>query len=208
MSRRIPFDSRARYGAAVATMVFTAYLAISTNFSAIVQSENYSGTIRSDVPLVDVIEFLLIVAGMVTALVLLPTRWQNRLGGVTLVCVTFFLWATFGMERGAGVVTHPVTFWSFVLDQGFVTLLAAVGGWLIARERHPLTWLFALVCVLPSVAAIATERVDITTGAYALLMLGIVAVAGLGAVWMAAWTDRVLARRQPAPDAEDARAPV
>lgn len=194
MPRRIRLDDRARYGAAVATMVFSTYLAISTNFSAIVQAENYAGTIRTDVPLLDVVEFLLIVGGMVTALVLLPTRWQSRLGAVTLVCVTFFLWATFGIERAAGVVTHPVAFWSFVLDQGFVTLLAAVGGWLIARERHPLTWLLTLVCVAPSIASILIEDINITTGAYALLMLAIVTVGALAAVWIAVPADRALSR--------------
>ncbi|MGP3533314.1 hypothetical protein ACTU3I_00845 [Microbacterium sp. RD1] len=189
------FRAGARYGAAVAIMIFSTYLAISTNFSAIVQSENYAGTIRSDVPLLDVAEFVLIVAGMVTAVAILPTRWPSRLGAVTLICVTLFLWATFGIERGAGVITEPVGFWSFVLDQGFATLLAAVGGWLIARGRHPLTWLFTLVCLLPSLVAMWTETINITTGAYALLMLGVVAVAGLAAVWAAAAVDRMLPRR-------------
>lgn len=191
MAQTAKFDPRVRYGVAVTAMVYSTYLACATDFSAVIRSENYEGAISSDIPLLNALQFLLVVAGMVFALAILPGDGYRRLGGVTLASVTLFLWATFNLLRGAGVVTEPVAFWDFVLDQGFATLLAAVGGWLIARGRRPVTWLLALVCVIPPLLAIAIEDINITTGIYALVAQATVGVCGLAAVWGAAWIDKL-----------------
>jgi len=197
MDEPVKFDRGVRYGASVTAMVYSTYLACSTDFSAVIRSENYVGAISSDIPLLNALQFLAVVAGMVLALAILPTNGYRRLGGITLVCVTLFMWATFNLLRGAGVVTEPVGFWSFVLDQGFATLLAAVGGWLIARGRRAITWLFALVCVVPSLLAIALDDVNITTGVYALIVQLTVAICGLAAVWAAAWVDARISSSRP-----------
>ncbi len=196
MAPRLRFDRGARYGAAIVGMLATTYLASATDFSAIVQSESYAGTIRTDVPLVNIVQFLLIVGGMVASLALLPTPGMRRVGGVTLVCVTLFLWATLGLERGVGNIHEPDALWAFVLDQGFVTLLAAVGGWVIARGRHPLSWIVVIVAIVPPIVGPALIEADFTTGGYALVIQAIVVFGGLAAVWAAAWIDRLLERRQ------------
>lgn len=196
MAPRLRFDRRARYGAAIVGMLATTYLASATDFSAIVQSESYAGTIRNDTPLVNIVQFLLIVGGMVASLALLPTPGMRRVGGITLVCVALFLWATFGLERGVGNIHEPDALWAFVLDQGFVTLLAAVGGWVIARGRHPLSWIVVIVAIIPPIVGPMLVEANFTSGGYALVIQGIVVLGGLGAVWAAAGIDRLLERRQ------------
>lgn len=195
MAPRLRFDRGARYGAAIVGMLATTYLASATDFSAIVQSESYAGTIRTDVPLVNIVQFLLIVAGMVASLALLPTPGMRRIGGITLVCVTLFLWATLGLERGAGNIHEPDALWAFVLDQGFVTLLAAVGGWIFARGRHPLSWVVVIVAIVPPIVGPMLVEADYTSGGYALVIQGIVVLGGLAAVWAAAWIDGLVTRR-------------
>lgn len=196
MGPRLRFDRGARYGAAIVGMLATTYIASATDFSAIVQSESYAGTIRNDTPLVNIVQFLLIVGGMVASLALLPTPGMRRVGGITLVCVALFLWATFGLERGVGNIHEPDALWAFVLDQGFVTLLAAVGGWVIARGRHPLSWIVVIVAIIPPIVGPMLVEANFTSGGYALVIQGIVVFGGLGAVWAAAGIDRLLERRQ------------
>jgi len=194
MAPTIPFDAGARYGAGVVGMLFATYLAIATDFSAILQSETYAGTIRNDVPAVNIFQFVLILAAMTASLAVLPTPGMRRVGGVTAVWVILCLWATFGLERGVGNISHPVEFWSFVLNQGFVTLLAAVGGWVIARGRHPLSWIVVVVAVVPPIVSPILVQSNFTTGGYALVLQGLVIVLGLGAVWAAVWIDRAVGR--------------
>ncbi|MCT9819404.1 hypothetical protein N3K63_03785 [Microbacterium sp. W1N] len=194
MAPTLPFDRSARYGAAVVAMLFATYLVTATDFSAIVQSETYAGTIRNDAPLVNLVQFVIILGAMVTALWLLPTSGTRRLAGVTLVCVVLFLWAALGLERGDGTLTQPPALWDFVLNQGFVALLASVGGWVIARGRHPLTWLVVAVAALPPLIAPILIQANFSSGGYALVMQGTVIVAGLAAVWGAALLDSVLVR--------------
>lgn len=189
MAPRIRFDRGARYGAALVGMLFASYLAIATDFSAILQSETYAGTIRNDVPFVNIFQFVLILVAMTTSLALLPTSGARRVGGITLVWVVLCLWATFGLERGVGNITEPVAFWAFVLNQGFVVLLVSVGGWVIARGRHPLSWIVAVVALVPPVVAPMLVQANFTTGGYALVIQGLVIALGLGAVWAAVWID-------------------
>ncbi|MET0734258.1 MAG: hypothetical protein ABWY55_01235 [Microbacterium sp.] len=196
MAPILRFDRGARYGAAIVAVCFGGYLSIATNFSAIVQDENYTGTIRTDVPLLNITQFCIVLGALVFGLGVLPTAPASRVGGVTLASVVLLLWATFGLEQGAGNITHPVAFWDFVLDQGFMTLVAAVGGWVIARGRHPLTWLVVIVAVVPAIISPILEEHNFTTGAYSLVTQGIVVVCGVGAVWLAALFDRLLEDRR------------
>lgn len=198
MATDLRFGRGARYGAAIALELFATYLATVTDFSAILQAESYSGSIRNDVPIVDAVQFVVIVGVMSAAVLLLPTSGARRVGALTLVCVTFFLWATFGLLRGAGHLIEPAGLWSFVLNQGFIALLASVGGWLIARGRHPLTWLLAAVAVVPAIVGPRLVEANVTSGGYALVMQGIVIVGGLGAVWAGAAVDRMLVSRRDA----------
>jgi hypothetical protein len=189
------FDRGARYGAAIVATLFGTYLLIATSFGAIVKAENYVGTIRSDIPLLNIVQFLIIVVTLVTALILLPTSEAHRLGGVTLQIVVLMLFATLGLEQASGNLPDRSGFWQFVLDQGFVTLFVSVGGWVIARGRHPLTWLVVVVAVVPPIVGPILTDYGWNSGSYALVMQGIVIVGGLGAVWLAAWGDRLLRSR-------------
>lgn len=201
MAPTLPFDRTARYGAAIVCMIFGVYLGTATDFSAIVQSATYAGTIHTDVPLLNVVQFILVLAAMLTAVVLLPTSGWRRLAAFTLVCVVLFLWATFGLQRGAGNLIHPVAFWRFVLDQGFIMLVAAIGGWVIARGRHPLSWIVVILAVIPAILTPIMMDNSFPTGALALVSQAAVAVGGLGAVWLAVWLDRMWARREKGADA-------
>lgn len=210
MAPELRFDRGARYGAAVVGMLAATYLAAVTDFSGIVQSETYAGTIRNDAPIVNVVQFLVILGGMVVSLMLLPTSWTRRVWGVTVVVVTLCLWATFGLERGAGIIRDPVELWAFVLNQGFVTLLAAVGGWLVARGRHPLTFVLVIVAIVPPIVAPMLVAANFSTGGYALVIQGLVIFLGLGAVWAAVGIERLLTSRADAasPPAPAASAPI
>ncbi len=117
---------------------------------------------------------------------------------MTAVWVILCLWATFGLERGVGNISEPVALWAFVLNQGFVTLLAAVGGWVIARGRHPVSWIVVVVAVVPAIVSPLLVQANFTTGGYALVLQGLVIVLGLGAVWAAAWIDRTVGPHEDA----------
>ncbi|MEZ3161960.1 hypothetical protein AB1K54_15705 [Microbacterium sp. BWT-B31] len=78
MAPELRFDRSARCGASIVGMLFATYLAIATGFSAVVQSAVYAGTIRNDTPLVNIVQFVVIVGVMVTSLVRMPRRrWPD-----------------------------------------------------------------------------------------------------------------------------------
>lgn len=195
MDDGLRFDRGPRYGAAIVAAMFGTYLAIASDFSAIVQAETYAGTVTNDMPFVDGLQFVLVVATLVAAFTLLPTSPMRRVGGVTLACVALFLWATFGLLRGAGHLAQLDPLWSVVLNQGFVALLAGVGGWVIARGRHPLSWLVVVVALVPPAVGPRLVEANLTSGGYALAMQGIVIAGGLAATWSAVGIDRWAGRR-------------
>lgn len=198
MAPHLRFDRNARYGAAIVAMMFGTYLLIGTDFGALIQAETYTGTIRTDIPLLNIVQFIAILLTLDGALALLPTSGWRRLGGVTLLSVVLLLWATLALERGVGNLGGADALWSIVLDQGFITLLACVGGWVIARGRHPLTWLVAAIALVPPFVAQALDDAEVTSGAYALVMQGVVVLGAFGAVWLAAFADGMLERRREA----------
>lgn len=204
MAPALAFDRSARYGAAIVAMLFGTYLGVATDFSAIVQSEVYAGTIRSDAPLVSLIQFLLVLGSMLAAVVLLPTSPWRRLGAFTLVSVVLLLWVTFGLQHAAGNVVHPVAFWRFILDQGLVIVLASVGGWVIARGRSPWAWFVVVLAIVPALISPVLLEDSFPSGAIAAISQAAVAVSGLSAVWLAVWIDRAVGRRahEKGPDAE------
>lgn len=195
MAPVLSFDRSARYGAAIVCMLFGAYLGVATDFSAIVQSESYAGAIRTDAPLLNVVQFLLVLAAMLVAVVLLPTSGWRRLGAFTLVSVVLLLWVTFGLQHAAGNIVHPVTFWRLVLDQGLIVVVASVGGWLLARGRHPLTLFVLVLALIPAFISPVLADNSFPSGAIALISQAMVALVGLGAVWLAVWIDRFLVER-------------
>ncbi len=207
MAPVIAFDRTARYGAALVCMLAGAYLAVATDFSAIVQSEVYAGTIRTDAPIVNVVQFVLVLGAMLTAIVLLPTSGWRRLGAFTLVSVVLLMWVTFGLQHAAGNLVHPVTFWRFILDQGSVALLASVGGWLIARGRHPLSWSVVVLAVIPALITPLLVENSFPSGAIALISQATVAIVGLGAVWLAVVIDKAMGRRRDAHPSADVKGP-
>ncbi|HET8927276.1 MAG TPA: hypothetical protein VFN24_05535, partial [Microbacterium sp.] len=113
MAESFPFDRSARYGAALVTTLFAGYLCIASSFDAFIEASNYAGAIGTDVPLVDLVEFLLIVGLFVAAFTIMPASGARRLGAVTLACVVLLLWATIGIQRGVGNIRHPIEFWAF-----------------------------------------------------------------------------------------------
>ncbi len=205
MEDGLRFDRGARYGAAIVAAMFGTYLAVASDFSAIVQAQMYAGTITNDMPYVDTLQFVLVVTTLVAAFAVLPTSPMRRVGGVTLACVALFLWATFGLLRGAGHLAHLDPLWEVVLNQGFIALLAGVGGWVVARGRHPLSWVVVIVALVPPIVGPRLVEANVTSGGYALAMQGIVIVGGLVATWAAVGIDRLLRRRISGRDAATRR---
>lgn len=197
MSEPLRFDRGARYGAALVGTLFAGYLNIAASFDAFIQASNYAGALGTDVPLVDLVEFILIVLLYVASFSLMPVSAARRIGAVTLACVVLFLWAAIGIERGIGNIVTPVAFWSFVLDQGFVTLIVSLGGWLIVRGRHPLSFVVLLLVIVPPIVARALVNASVTSGAYTLVTEGMVVLFGVGGAWLAVLIDRFARRRLP-----------
>ena len=189
MAPELRFDRNARYGAALVGVMFAAFLNIATDFSAFLQAANYAGALGTDVPAVDFVEFLLILGLYVTSFAIMPTTGARRLGAVTLACVVLLLWATVGIERGIGNIDHPVAFWTFVVNQGLITLIVALGGWLLVRGRHPLAFLVLLVAIVPPIVSRILVNVAATSGAYTLVTEAMVVVFGIGGAWLAAAID-------------------
>ncbi|MCR2764135.1 hypothetical protein NQ152_11540 [Microbacterium sp. zg.B48] len=202
MVPEVRFDRNARYGAALVGVLFAGFLNIATDFSAFIQAANYAGVLGTDVPAVDFAEFVLILGIYLAAFILMPASGARRLGAVTLACVVLLLWATIGIERGVGNIDHPVAFWTFVVNQGLITLVVALGGWLLVRGRHPLAFLVLLLALIPPLVSVLLVQASATTGAYILVSEGTVIVLGIGGAWLAALIDR-LVRGRSQPSVED-----
>lgn len=199
MTERLRFDRNARYGAALVGVLFAGYFAIATDFSAFIQAANYAGALGTDVPLVDFVEFVLILVLFNTAFALMPTSFGRRVGAMTLASVVLLLWATVGIERGVGNITEPVAFWTFVVNQGFITLLVALGGWLIVRERHVVCFVVLLLALIPPIVSRILVDSAFTSGAYILIIQGTVIALGIGGAWLAVLIDHAMTRpRHPA----------
>ncbi|GAA3204220.1 hypothetical protein [Microbacterium terregens] len=204
MIPELRFDRNARYGAALVGVLFAGFLNIATDFSAFIQAANYAGALGTDVPAVDFAEFVLILGIYITAFVLMPASGARRLGAVTLACVVLLLWATIGIERGIGNIDHPVAFWTFVVNQGLITLVVALGGWLLVRGRHPVAFIVLLLAVIPPIVSRILVDASATSGAYTLVSDAMVIVFGIGGAWLAALIDRMV-RRRGEPRVADAR---
>lgn len=148
-------------------------------------------------PLVDLVEFLLILGLFIAAFTVMPASGARRLGAVTLACVVLLLWATVGIQRGIGNIRHPIEFWAFVTDQGLVTLIVALGGWLLVRGRHPLSFVVLLLALVPPVVTGLLVGASVTSGAFTLVSLGVVIMLGIGGAWLAVVIDRAIGRARP-----------
>ena len=204
MTPELRFDRNARYGAALVGVLFAGFLNIATDFSAFIQAANYAGALGTDVPAVDFVEFLLILGLYVTSFLLMPSTGARKLGAVTLACVVLLLWATVGIERGIGNIDQPVAFWTFVVNQGLITLVVALGGWLLVRGRHPLAFLVLLLAVIPPIVSRILVDVSATSGAYTLVTEAMVVVFGIGGAWLAALIDQWVRSRAKAQGEETA----
>lgn len=190
------FDRNARYGAALVGVLFAGYLNIATDYSAFIEAANYAGALGTDVPVVDFVEFMLVLGVFVTSFALIPTSGARRLGAITLAFVVLLLWATVGIERGVGNIDQPVALWTFLVNQGLITLIVALGGWLIVRGRHPLASVVLLLALIPPVVSRILVDVSATSGAYALVTEAMVVVFGIGGAWLAVLIDRLMRRKK------------
>lgn len=176
-------------------VMFASYLNIATDFSAFIQAANYAGALGTDVPAVDFVQFVLIVGIYLASFIIMPASGTRRLCAVTLACVVLFLWATIGIERGVGNITEPVELWSFLVNQGWVTLLVGLGGWLIVRGRHPVSFVVLLLALVPPIISRILVDVSVTSGVYALVTQAMVIVFGIGGAWLAVLIDSLIRRR-------------
>jgi hypothetical protein len=196
MSDPLHFGPQARYGAALVGTLFAGYLCIVTSFDAFIEANDYAGAIGTDVPLVDVFEFILILGILVVSFSIMPVSGARRLTAVTLACVVLLLWATVGIERGVGNISEPVALWTFLVNQGMITLIVSLGGWLIVRGRPPLAYLVLLLVLVPPLVTRAMVNASVTSGAYTLVTIAMVVIFGVGGAWLAALIDRLLERRR------------
>jgi len=198
-STRVTLDAGTRYGIALVGVLFAAYLNVATGFTTFLQAVDFGGTLGSDNSIVNAVQFILIVGLYVAAFAIAPAPGSRRLAAVTLACVVLFLWATFGIERSIGNIVEPVDVWLFVLNQGFITLLVSLGGWLLVRQRHPLAFLVLIVAVVPPIVAGVLRDASVTSGSYLLIIEAIVVLGGIGGAWAAWAIDRGARRRTDTP---------
>lgn len=196
MAMVLRFDRNARYGAAMVGVIFAGYVNIATDFSAFIQAANYAGVLGTDVPAVDLAEFLLCLSLYVVSFSVFPTSPARRLMAVTLACVVLLLWAAIGIERGVGNIVEPVELWLVLGDQGMVTLVVGLGGWLIVRERGPAGYVVLLGVLIPPALSRMLIDSSVTSGSFTLAKIGVVVVVGLGGAWLAAELDRLVDRRR------------
>lgn len=181
-----------RYGIAVGAIVVATYLGVASDFTAYVQSERYAT--GASAALLGVVQLLLVLGMYLVAFLVMPVGSDRRLAAVTVACVVLLLWATLGIERGAGNIGPPAAFWSFVLNQGFVTLLVTLGGWLLVRGRHPAAFVVVALAVVPPLVARALADSAVPSGAYALILDAVTSLgAAVGA--LAAWGVDAVIRR-------------
>lgn len=194
-SPRVTFDAGTRYGIALVGVLFAAYLNIATGFTTFLQAVDFGGTLGSDDSIVNAVQFLTIVGLYVASFAIAPAPGAHRLAAITLACVVLFLWATLGIERSIGNVTEPIDLWLFVLNQGFITLVVSLGGWLLVRQRHPLAFVVLIVAIVPPIVAGVLRDASVTSGAYQLIIEGIVVLGGVGGAWAGWAIDRAVRRR-------------
>ena len=205
MSPRLSFDRNARYGAAMVGVMFAAWLNIATDYSAFIEATNYAGSLGTDVPLVDFFDFVIVLGLYIASFAIMPAAGWRRLSAVTLACVVLLVWATIGIERGIGNIVEPAAFWTFVVDQGWITLIVALGGWLLVRGRHPLAFVVLLLAFVPPIVSRILVDASVTSGAYALVTEAMVVIFGIGGAWLAALIDHwARGRRVVAPVAPSA----
>ncbi|MBN9191996.1 hypothetical protein [Microbacterium sp.] len=198
MQRVLRFDHRARDAAAVVGILFAAYLNIATDFSAIIQAANYAGSIPNDVPLVNAVQFSIILGVYLASFSLVATTPLRRAIALTVVPLTLLAWALLGVERGSGTLPlGDAAVWDYLLDQGFITLAVALGGWLIARGLHPLSWLALLVALAPPLAGGGLTAAQVDSTAYTIAIQGVVVVAGAVGIAAARGIDRALRPSAP-----------
>jgi hypothetical protein len=182
-----------RYGIALGAVMFATYLNIATDFTGYLQSTTIASS--AGVSLLGLLQFLLILGLYVSAMVIMPVSSDRRLGAVTLVCVVLLLWAALGIERSVGNIVQPVALWSFLLNQGFVTLVVSLGGWLIVRGRHPLSFIVLVLAIVPPLVSRALNDSAVTSGAYTLVLEAVIVLGGLVGGGLAWAIDAFLRRR-------------
>ena len=104
MRRQLRFDHRARNAAAAVGIIFAAYLNIATDFSSIIQAANYAGSIPNDVPIVNAVQFAIILTVYLVTFSLVATTPLRRAIALTAVPLALLGWAILGLERGSGTL--------------------------------------------------------------------------------------------------------
>jgi hypothetical protein len=197
MAAPLRFDRSARHGGALVGIAFAAYLTVASDFGTLVQAANYAGTIPNDVPLVEFVQFLTLLAVFLVSFALIATSPMRRAVTLTVMPLVLLGWAFLGIEQSSGVLPlGDATIWAVLLDQGFVTLLVTLGGWLIARGLHPLSWLVLLLALLPPLAGVPLVAAQVDAVTYSLVVQGVVLVAGVGGAALAFAIDRAVRRRR------------
>jgi hypothetical protein len=194
MAEPLRFTPNTRYGLALVGVIFATYLNIAADFSTYIQGTNYEGSVGADSSALTIVQFGLIVTLYVVSFAIFPASADRRLAAVTLACVVLFLWATLGIERGVGNVREPAALWTFVLNQGFVSLLVSVGGWFILHRRHPISVVVLAVILIPPFVSRRLTEAAVTSGSYQLVLEAVVFAAAVAAAWLGVLIDRIARR--------------
>lgn len=94
MAPELRFDRAARYGAAIVGMLFATFLAIATDFSAVVQSAVYAGTIRNNTPP--------ILAPVLVAVNITSGGYALVMEGLVITLGLGAVWLAAGLDRWLG----------------------------------------------------------------------------------------------------------
>lgn len=194
------FDYSGRYAASLATVIFATYLQVNTNFGLFIQGVLYDTGYPQSTLVLLFTQTLLPVVAYVFAFLIAPTTPTRRFVAAGLAVVILLIWALLTAGRLGGSlppIGGPMVIQVFIAPAGagvFVALL----GWLIVRERSPLSYLVLLLTPLLGIVALATAFNGVDSGTTQLLIVPLAAVIGIGGAWAARGLSTLTQRTAPA----------
>jgi hypothetical protein len=182
-----------RYGAALVATLLGGYLMATQGIGQFVQATAF-GAAPPELAALLLSRFLFGVVVLVAGFLIAPTVLWRRLTAAGIAILLTALSSVLFAGRLTGDVRLPMESAIF-LHPAFVATLAATAGWLLVRDRHPLTFLLLLLTVVVGVVPQQFALQGLPGAASELTVVPLAAVVGVGIAWAAAGISRALQRR-------------
>lgn len=190
---RAEYVRGARYGAALAATLLGGYLMATQGIGQFVQL-TLIGNGEPEVAVLVFSRFLFGVVVLVVGLLVAPTSVARRVIAAGIAVVLTVVSSLLFAGRLNGDV--PLPHWSSgFLHPAFVATLAATVGWLIVRERHPLTFLLLILTVVLGVLPHQFIIQSVPSAVTELTVVPLAAIVGVGIAWAAAGITRAFRGR-------------